>query len=331
MKKTLLIAGALSILFVLIFYKDQVLDSFSVLGWKAKTKLTETIDEELRQPISNAIQTKIDETFDHLKETLTGEDSNKELTSAKPLRFQTEAVAVKTQLSKPETFAWTNVARVKNGNRAQAEQSSYDGNLPILLPSPKLDQIAKLRLEDMFEKQYFEHISPSGESASTEAKLVVYEYATIGENIALGNFGSDEKLVEAWMNSPGHRANILSSKFTELGIAVKEGVFEGEKTWIAVQIFAKPLAACPAVSAALKNEIDSQKNRLSDLQREAAILKADIESQDPETKEEVRNYNEAVEKYNALAAEINLLLAETKSNVETYNQQINAFNLCIAG
>ncbi len=317
MKKLFLVAVALALLFAFFVYKDEVLNSFSILGQKSKEKVSQIIDEEVKQPISDAVQKKIDETFDKIKESITGDETAKEnFVAPKPLRLKTESTPAKTELSKTEVFAWTNVERVKNGN------------LPILLPDSKLDEIARLRLEDMFQKQYFEHISPSGESVSTEANFVGYKYATIGENIALGNFGSDQKLIEAWMNSPGHRANILNTKFQKLGTAVGEGVFEGEKTWLAVQIFSKPLSACPAVSQTLKNEIDTEKSKLTELQTQANTLKADLESQDPQTKEEVKVYNQKVEEYNALVAQINVLIAEVKSDIQTYNSQINS---CIAG
>ncbi|MEK7138101.1 MAG: CAP domain-containing protein [Patescibacteria group bacterium] len=320
MRKLVSIIILAVILVGLIVYKDQILSEFYNLGEKSKEKVGQLIDEEIKQPISDAVQKKIDETFEKVKESITGESASKDnFTAAEPLRFKSVEAPAKTELSKIEVFALTNVERVINGN------------LPVLLPNSKLDEIARLRLEDMFQKQYFEHVSPSGESASTEAKVVGYEYATIGENIALGNFGSDKKLVTAWMNSPGHRANILSTKFTQLGIAVKEGIYEGEKTWIAVQIFAKPISACPAVSQSLKAEIDNQKSQLAQLQTKADALKSEIENQDPKTKEEVRIYNQKVEQYNALAAQINVLIAETKVDIETYNTQINAFNVCIAG
>ena len=320
MKKLFLAVMALALLFGLFVYKDEVLNSFSVLGQKSKEKVGQLIDEEVKQPISDAVQKKIDETFDKIKESIVGDEATKEtVVSPMPLRFASEKSAPKTELSKTEVFAWSNVERVKNGN------------LPILLPDSKLDEIARFRLEDMFQKQYFDHVSPSGESASTEARVVGYEYATIGENIALGNFGSDQKLIEAWMNSPGHRANILSVKFQKLGVAVGEGVFEGEKTWLAVQIFAKPLSSCPVVSQTLKNEIDTEKSKLTELQTQADALKTSLENQDPQTKEEVKVYNQKVEGYNTLVAQINVLIAEVKSDIQTYNNQINSFNLCIAG
>ena len=54
------------------------------------------------------------------------------------------------------------------------------------------------------------------------------------------------------MNSPGHRANILNGKFTQIGVAVGRGTFEDHEVWIGVQVFARPLSDCPQPNAALK-------------------------------------------------------------------------------
>ena len=96
----------------------------------------------------------------------------------------------------------------------------------------------------MFEKEYFEHKSPSGIGASDIAHDVGYEFILVGENIALGNFDGDEALVQAWMDSPGHRANILNKRYTEIGIAAEKGLYQGKMMWLAVQIFARPMSLC---------------------------------------------------------------------------------------
>jgi uncharacterized protein YkwD len=92
----------------------------------------------------------------------------------------------------------------------------------------------------MFENQYFAHESPTGEKVSDLAKKFGYDFLLIGENLAMGNFSSDEDLVLAWMESPGHRENILNEKYQEIGVAVKKGIFEGKEVWIAVQHFGLP-------------------------------------------------------------------------------------------
>ncbi|MBI3588857.1 MAG: CAP domain-containing protein [Candidatus Liptonbacteria bacterium] len=302
MKKALALALILTAVIVVFAFKSQVAtilkSNAPALEKNAEKKIGDLFNQEIKQPIFDAIKKKV-------------------IASPPPLR-QTEVNPSNALLTKNGVFAWTNVQRFQNGS------------LPTLLPSFKLDQIAEARLKDMFANQYFEHVSPSGESASTEAKKINYEYVMIGENIALGNFENDQKLVEAWMNSPGHRANILNTRYQELGIAVGEDTFEGRKTWLGVQIFGKPLSSCPSIDQNLKSQIDLNKDKLDNLQTQASALKTEIESMNPQTKEEVKTYNQKVDVYNGLVAEINALISEVKSETQTYNSQINAFNACLS-
>ena len=89
----------------------------------------------------------------------------------------------------------------------------------------------------MLEKQYFDHVSPTGEQASDLAENVGYHYKIIAENIGTGDFLNNQKIVDGWMQSPGHRENILSTEVREIGAAVLKGKMKGSVTYIAVQIF----------------------------------------------------------------------------------------------
>ncbi len=221
------------------------------------------------------------------------------------------AGASKDQLTLSGTINWTNTERGNSG-------------LPPLKENSQLDVIAKLRLEDMFKGQYFAHVSPASSSAITIAESVGYDYLALGENIALGNFGSDEKLVEAWMGSPGHRANILNSRYREIGVAVGQGMFEGDSVWIAVQVFGTPASACPQPDAALKAMIESGQSELQAMQQDLAARKADIDNTPPG-----REYNAKVRAYNDVAAEYNALLNDIKAKITQYNSEVAALNSCI--
>ena len=70
----------------------------------------------------------------------------------------------------------------------------------------------------------------------------------------MGNFKNDQDLVSAWLNSPGHRANILNTRFTEIGTAVLKGFYEGREVWMAVQEFGLPLSSCPNPDSKVKIE-----------------------------------------------------------------------------
>jgi uncharacterized protein YkwD len=205
-------------------------------------------------------------------------------------------------------------------------QRKINGGLPALLENTTLDAIATARMVDMFQKQYFAHVAPDGGSSETIAKTFNYEYLALGENIALGIFAGNADLVDAWMNSPGHRANILNGHFTQIGVAAREGIFEGKTTWIAVQVFGKPTSACPVVDPNLKIAIDNAKNQLSQIQVQIQTKKAELEAMEPKYG---NAYNQEVDEYNALVRQYNTLLQQTRLQTDQYNAQVAAFNQCV--
>lgn len=204
-------------------------------------------------------------------------------------------------LTQGGVFDETNIAR-----KAEA-------GLPPLDLSQKLSQIAELRLKDMFEKQYFEHYSPQGVGAPQIAEQEGYGYVVIGENIALGNFKDDKTLVDAWMASPGHRANILNTRFTEIGIAVGKGDYQGRSRWLAVQVFARPLSLCPSIDMKLKGSIDLEEARIDRLKKEADVFR------------QAGN----IQEYNALVPTINSSLKDLQGMIAIYNGQVQRYNSCI--
>ena len=123
-------------------------------------------------------------------------------------------------LTKVKVIAQTNIQRYDNG-----------ALLP-LIENAQLDAAAKAKADDMFKKQYFEHISPSGVGPGQLVKSVGYDYLVVGENLILGNFASEQEMVQLWMNSPGHRANILNKRFSQIGVAVVKGTYKGQTAWI---------------------------------------------------------------------------------------------------
>ncbi len=111
--------------------------------------------------------------------------------------------------------------------------------LNTLRVNPFLVQAASRKVDDMFAKQYFAHISPQGLTGWYFMKTVGYSYVSAGENLANG-FITNQVLFNAWMASPTHRANILNSRFQEIGIATKTGNFQGQTTALTVQFLGVP-------------------------------------------------------------------------------------------
>lgn len=199
-------------------------------------------------------------------------------------------------------------------------------SLPALAENPLLDDVATLRLGDMFTKQYFAHVSPSGQSALTVASTVGYSYLALGENLALGNFAGDKGVVAAWMGSPGHRANILSPHYTELGVAVGKGTYGGQTTWIAVQVFGRPASDCPSPDATLKASVSADEAQLNQMAVQLSNDDAAISDADPKYGS---GYNNDVGAYNALVQQYNALAARAKTEVAQYDAEVQAFNVCL--
>lgn len=219
-----------------------------------------------------------------------------------------------TVLIKSKIISETNLQRGGNGLSALSENT-------------KLDKAALAKANDMFLNQYFEHISPSGVGPAKLVQSFGYEYIITGENLILGNFADEKELVQSWMDSPGHRANILNSRYTEIGVAIIKGIYKGDTVWIGVQEFGLPLSACPEPSNSLKNQLDSYKSQLD-------ILSVQIDekrSQLNNTNHRSEQYNNLVDQYNQLVKQYQSLADESKGFIAQYNGQVNVFNKCVVG
>ena len=209
------------------------------------------------------------------------------------------------------------------------KQRKDNGSLPALPQNSKLTRIAALRIKDMFEKEYFEHKSPSGVGASDIAYDVGYKFILVGENIALGNFSGDDGLVQAWMDSPGHRANILNKRYAEIGIAAEKGLYKGKKVWLAVQIFGRPLSLCDEPDYSIKKVIDEGEGKIALLDIKAKAYYFEIESMEKEKIKDIGEYNKKIGEYNGVVREIKLLSGEIKNLVDKYNSKVKIFNTCL--
>lgn len=104
----------------------------------------------------------------------------------------------------------TEVIRLVNVERAKQ-------GLSALTENTELSKVAQLKSQDMHDNKYFSHTSPTYGSPFDMMKKFGITYSSAGENIAMG-YKTPAAVVEGWMNSSGHRANILSSSFTQIGI-----------------------------------------------------------------------------------------------------------------
>jgi len=112
-------------------------------------------------------------------------------------------------------------------------------NVGRLRVSPILEKVAQMKADDMAKLGYFAHTSPEGKNPWYWFEQAGYKYSFAGENLAV-YFSDSAELEKAWMNSPKHRENILNSYFTEVGIAMAHGVYQGKETVYVVQVFGRP-------------------------------------------------------------------------------------------
>lgn len=92
----------------------------------------------------------------------------------------------------------------------------------ILTENTTMDKGATTKAADMRDKGYFSHTSPTYGSPFNMMKTFGVRYSAAGENIASG-YKTPDAVVKGWMNSPGHRANILSTKYGKIGIGYAKG------------------------------------------------------------------------------------------------------------
>ena len=107
-----------------------------------------------------------------------------------------------------------------------------NNGLSVLKVDGEVQRVARIKAEDLVNNNYFSHQSPTYGSPFDMLKSFKITYNTAGENIARNS--SNSGAVTAWMNSPGHRANILNGNFNYTGIGVVNGSKYGK---IYVQMF----------------------------------------------------------------------------------------------
>jgi len=132
-----------------------------------------------------------------------------------------------TDISVEKLYQLTNQEREKQG-------------LSDLTYNEQLAEAAKFKAEDMFSKNYWAHYSPTGSTPWDFILNAGYKYEYAGENLAK-NFLFSNGVVNAWMNSPTHKENILRKEYSEVGFAIVNGTLNGEETTLVVQMFGKPM------------------------------------------------------------------------------------------
>ncbi len=123
-------------------------------------------------------------------------------------------------------------------------------NIPALTSNQTLATAAQAKAEDMARLGYFSHTGPDGKEPWAWIREAGYDYASAGENLAV-RFNESASVVRAWMASPGHRANIVRAGYTEIGVGVADGVYQGAPATFVVQYFARPAGVSAPLPAAV--------------------------------------------------------------------------------
>lgn len=149
-----------------------------------------------------------------------------------PLRFVSEALGSKVAWSQKTRTVYIESSLDKNEDKEVAdwEQQVVDlvneervkADLEPLELDVELSNVARIKSEDMRDEGYFDHFSPVYGSPFEMMEQFDITFLAAGENIAAGQ-DSPEAVVKAWMNSPGHKKNILSPDFTHTGVGYADG------------------------------------------------------------------------------------------------------------
>ncbi|HHX18255.1 MAG TPA: SafA/ExsA family spore coat assembly protein [Clostridium sp.] len=121
------------------------------------------------------------------------------------------------------------VIRLVNSERAKK-------GLPALKANWQVSRVARYKSQDMIDKNYFSHTSPTYGSPFRMLETFGVSFSAAGENIAMGQRTPSE-VMNAWMGSPGHRNNILSPSYTEIGVGLAKS---GNRRYYWTQMFIKP-------------------------------------------------------------------------------------------
>jgi len=126
-------------------------------------------------------------------------------------------------------------------------ESRQQYSVPDLTENSVLDKAAQAKADDMLAKGYFAHNSPDGRTPWDFITSAGYSYLMAGENLAV-NFTEAENVETAWMNSPGHKANILNKNFQDIGIGISQGTYQDHTAIFVVQEFGLPAAVPVALT-----------------------------------------------------------------------------------
>jgi len=143
--------------------------------------------------------------------------------------------------------------------------------LTLLAEDSALSRAAQARARDMAQRNYFSHRDPEGEYVWPSVRKQGYAFTRVAENIAV-NYESADAVLKGWLDSSGHRANIMDDRFRDIGVGVAEGVYKGDSAYYVVQIFGTENRQLSQVAAA--SDVMGREERIASLLAEIRRLQA---------------------------------------------------------
>ncbi|HBB31563.1 MAG TPA: CAP domain-containing protein [Cyanobacteria bacterium UBA8803] len=130
------------------------------------------------------------------------------------------------------------IAQMEATVRQRINAIRQENNLNQLQPNEKLAQVARDYSKLMAEKNFFSHTSPKGDGPAQRVELAGISYSLVGENLFTSTNAPDPVplAVKGWMDSAGHRENILRPRFTQTGV----GIWREDNTYYVTQLFLRP-------------------------------------------------------------------------------------------
>lgn len=135
-----------------------------------------------------------------------------------------------------------------SGLLTQTNQARQTDNLTPLKLNTKLSQAAYAKAQDMIANNYWSHTSPTGVQPWKWFSDYGYSYDSAGENLAK-NYPTSSDVVNAWLDSPTHRENVLNGKYSDVGFAVVDGQIDGKDTSLVVAMYAQPTVGAVLASS----------------------------------------------------------------------------------
>lgn len=176
---------------------------------------------------------------------------------------------------KPGVLGYASNINIERLLQLTNEKRAQQG-LSNLVLNDKLSQAAQQKASAMFTFGCWSH-NCNDKTPWYFFKQVDYQYTYAGENLAR-DFADSEGVVEAWMESPTHRDNVLNGKYEEIGFAVVDGLLNGEETTLVVQLFGTPeTGRLPALASGQKSQQTSQVEGVS----QAEILVSQVQQAKP--------------------------------------------------